>query len=111
MFGVGEPSARSPHAWIRLFFRGFLGVTTGLTSPSLPYKEELAQVASISTMDAGQFGKRTIITYNDSRSLNAMAGDVQVALKTGNGEITKPVSASEEALSTLAQTSARTILQ
>ena len=23
MFGVGEPSARSPHARIRLFFRGF----------------------------------------------------------------------------------------
>jgi len=64
-------------------------------------KEELANVASISTMDAGQFGKRTIITYNDSRSLNVMAADVQIALKTGNGEITKPVTASEEALSTL----------
>jgi len=74
-------------------------------------KEELAQVVSISTMDAGQFGKRTITTYNDGRSLNVMAGDVQVALKTGNGEITKPVSASEEALSTLARTYARTILQ
>jgi hypothetical protein len=74
-------------------------------------KEELAGVASISTVDAGPFGKRTIITCNDSRSLNVMAGDVQVALKTGNGEITKPVSASEEALSTLARTYARTLSQ
>jgi len=74
-------------------------------------KEELAEVASISTVDARQFGKRTIITYNDSRSLNVMAGDVQVALKTGNGEITKPVSASEEALSTLARPYARTLSQ
>ncbi len=61
-------------------------------------KEEFAKVASISTVSAGQFGKRTIITYNDSRSLNVMAGDVQIALKTGKGEITKPVSASEEVL-------------
>ncbi len=67
-------------------------------------KEELAQVASISTMDAGPFGKRTVITYKDNRSLNVMAGDVQIALKTGSGEITKPVSASVEALSTLART-------
>jgi hypothetical protein len=66
-------------------------------------KEELAQVASISTMDAGQFGRRTVITYNDSRSLNVMAGDVQIALKTGTGEITKPVTASVGALSTLAR--------
>jgi hypothetical protein len=64
-------------------------------------KEELAKVASISSMDAGQFGKRTIITYNDSRSLNVMAADVQIALKTGNDEITKPVIASVEGLSTL----------
>ncbi len=74
-------------------------------------KEELAEVASISTVDAGQFGKRTIITYNDSRSLNVMAGDVQVALKTGNGEITKPISASQEALSTLARPYGRTLSQ
>ena len=39
-------------------------------------KEELANVASISTVDAGQFGRRTVITYNDNRSLNVMAGDV-----------------------------------
>src|SRR5271165_3354555 len=67
-------------------------------------KEELAEVASITTMDAGPFGKRTVITYNNHRSLNVMAGDVQIALKTGTGEITQPVSASVEALSTLAQT-------
>ena len=67
-------------------------------------KEELAEVASITTMDAGPFGKRTVITYNDNRSLNVMAGDVQLALKTGTGEITQPISASVEALSTLAQT-------
>jgi hypothetical protein len=30
-----------------------------------------------------------------------MAGDVQIALKTGDGEITIPVSASGETLSTL----------
>jgi hypothetical protein len=64
-------------------------------------KEELANVASISTVDAGQFGRRTVITYNDNRSLNVMAGDVQIALKTGDGEITIPVSASGETLSTL----------
>jgi hypothetical protein len=64
-------------------------------------KEELAKVASISTVGAGQFGKRTTITSNDSRSLNVMAADVQIALKTGKGEITKPVTASNEALSTL----------
>jgi hypothetical protein len=67
-------------------------------------KEELAEVASITSMDAGPFGKRTVITYKDNRSLNVMAADVQIALKTGSGEITKPVSASEEALSTLART-------
>ena len=67
-------------------------------------KEELAEVASIDTMDAGQFGKRTVITCNDGRSLNVMAGDVQITLKTGTGEITKPASASVEALSTLART-------
>jgi hypothetical protein len=64
-------------------------------------KEELANVASISTVDAGQFGRRTVITYNDNRSLNVMAGDVQIALKTGDDEITIPVSASGETLSTL----------
>ena len=64
-------------------------------------KEELANVASISTVDAGQFGRRTVITSNDNRSLNVMAGDVQIALKTGDGEITVPVSASGETLSTL----------
>jgi hypothetical protein len=64
-------------------------------------KEELANVASISTVDAGQFGRRTVITSNDNRSLNVMAGDVQIALKTGDGEITIPVSASGETLSTL----------
>jgi hypothetical protein len=64
-------------------------------------KEELASVASISTVDAGQFGRRTVITYNDNRSLNVMAGDVQIALKTGDDEITIPVSASEASLSTL----------
>lgn len=63
--------------------------------------EELANVASISTVDAGQFGRRTVITYNDNRSLNVMAGDVQIALKTGDGGITIPVSASGETLSTL----------
>ncbi len=64
-------------------------------------KEDLANVASISTVDAGQFGRRTVITSNDDRSLNVMAGDVQIALKTGEGEITIPVSASGETLSTL----------
>ena len=64
-------------------------------------KEELANVASISTVDAGQFGRRTVITSNDNRSLNVMAGDVQIALKTDDGEITIPVSASGETLSTL----------
>src|SRR5262249_13061723 len=49
-------------------------------------KKELANVASISTVDAGQFGRRTVITYKDNRSLNAMAGDVQIALKTGEGK-------------------------
>ena len=64
-------------------------------------KEELANVASISTVDAGQFGRRTVITYNDNRSLNVMAGDVRIALRTGDDEITIPVSASGETLSTL----------
>ncbi len=64
-------------------------------------KEELANVASISTVDAGQFGRRTVITYNDNRSLNVMAEDVQIALKTGDSEITIPVSASGDTLSTL----------
>ncbi|MBV8317507.1 MAG: hypothetical protein JOZ53_21415 [Planctomycetaceae bacterium] len=64
-------------------------------------KEELAKVASISSMDAGPFGKRTIITSHDGRSLNLMAADVQMALKTGHDEITEPVIASEEGLSRL----------
>ena len=64
-------------------------------------RDELAEVASISTADAGPFGKRTIITCKDNRSLNVLAEDVQIALKTGDGAITEPVSASEEALSTL----------
>jgi len=64
-------------------------------------KEELAKVASISSMDAGQFGKRTIITSNDGRSLNVTAADVQIALKTGHDKITEPVTASVEGLSTL----------
>jgi hypothetical protein len=64
-------------------------------------KEELANVASISTVDAGQFGRRTVITYNDNRSLNVMAEDVQIALKTDASEITIPVSASGDTLSTL----------
>jgi hypothetical protein len=33
--------------------------------------------------------------------LNVLAEDVQIALKTGDGAITEPVSASEEALFTL----------
>src|SRR5512135_3473009 len=64
-------------------------------------KEELANVASISTVDAGPFGRRTVITSNDNRSLNVMAGDVQIAVKTGAREITIPVSASGDTLSTL----------
>ena len=64
-------------------------------------EEELADVASISTVDAGPFGRRTVITAKDNRSLDVMAGDVQIALKTGAGAITIPVSASGEALSTL----------
>lgn len=64
-------------------------------------RDELDEVASIGTADAGQFGKRTIITCKDNRSLNVLAGDVQIALKTGDDEITEPVSASEEALSAL----------
>ena len=64
-------------------------------------KEELANVASINTVDAGQFGRRTVITYSENRSLNVMAGDVRIALKTGDDEITIPVSASGETLSTL----------
>ena len=64
-------------------------------------KEELANVASISTVDAGPFGKRTVITYTDNRTLNVMAGDVQIAVKTDDGELTMPVSATGKTLSTL----------